>query len=127
MRNNSIMIIDDDYDDREFFCEALGKIEPNSKCISFELAEFALTYLSDEQNTIPDYIFLDINMPKINGMECLRKIKNMKHLDAVPVIMYTTSSLTTDIENAKNLGASGFLTKPTVFNKVCTELKKWIK
>ena len=120
------MIIDDDYDDREIFCEALGRIEPNLKCIAFELAEFALEYLNNLQTILPAYIFLDINMPKINGMECLREIKNMKHLEDVPVIMYTTSSSITDIEKAKTLGASGFLIKPTVFNKVCTELKKWI-
>ena len=80
LRNNSIMIVDDDDDDREFFCEAIEKIDSSINCVTIENGEKALQYLKDAQQVMPDYIFLDLNMPKIDGKECLIQIKNIDHL-----------------------------------------------
>jgi PleD family two-component response regulator len=69
--------------------------------------------LNDKELLPPDYIFLDINMPRLDGKECLRKIKSIARLDEVPVILYSTSKLRGDVIDAMKMGAVYFLTKPT--------------
>lgn len=126
LRNNSIMIVDDDDDDREFFREAIDKIDSSIHCVTIENSEKALQYLKDEQHVMPDFIFLDLNMPKINGKECLVQIKKIDHLKQIPVIIYTTSNHPTDREQTKKLGANGFIHKPTQFDVLCNELRQWL-
>ena len=120
------MIVDDDEDDREFFCEALDKIDDAIKCMNVENGEKALAYLQDGQQTMPDYIFLDLNMPKLDGKECLVAIKKIDHLKEVPVIIYSTSNHPLDKEQTLQLGAHGFMHKKTEFESLCSELKRWI-
>ena len=120
------MIIDDDDDDREFFCEAIDKIDSSIHCVTIENGEKALQYLKNEQQVMPDYIFLDLNMPKINGKECLIQIKNIDHLKQIPVIIYTTSNHPADREQTKKLGATGFIHKHTQFDMLYNELRKWL-
>ena len=126
LRNNAVMIVDDDDDDREFFCEALDKINSSITCVHVDNGEKALQYLKDEKHIMPDYIFLDLNMPKLNGKECLVQIKNIDHLKKIPVIIYTTSNQAADREQTKQLGASGFIQKHTQFDMLCKELKQWL-
>ena len=126
LRNNSIMIVDDDDDDREFFCEAIDKIDSSIHCVTIENGEKALLYLKDEKKVMPDLIFLDLNMPKINGKECLIQIKNIDHLKQIPVIIYTTSNHPADREQTKKLGANGFINKHTQFDMLCNELRQWL-
>jgi len=120
------MIVDDDEDDRELFCEAITEIAGHFKCVDAENGELALIYLNDEKRPLPDYIFLDLNMPRLNGKQCLAEIKKMEHLKSIPVIIYSTSNHQQDREITLQLGATGFLHKPTEFNKLCMELKRWI-
>ncbi|SEP35940.1 Response regulator receiver domain-containing protein [Niastella yeongjuensis] len=65
-----------------------------------------------------DVIFLDINMPKIDGWECLKQLKNNPDYNSIPVIIYSTSSAKKDIETAYNLGAQLFLSKPEDFREL---------
>ena len=125
-KSNVIMIVDDDEDDREFFCEALDKIDVDLKCLHLENGEKALQYLQDDEKPMPDYIFLDLNMPRLNGKECLVAIKKIDHLKKVPVIIYSTSNHPTDKEQTLQLGAHGFIHKQTEFNSLCKELKQWL-
>jgi CheY-like chemotaxis protein len=120
------MIVDDDEDDREFFEEAVDKINSSIKCMNLENGEKALQYLKDESKIMPDYIFLDLNMPKINGKECLIEIKKTHHLKEIPVIIYTTSNQEKDREQTKQLGAIGFIHKHTQFDMLCDELRGWL-
>ena len=126
LRNNAVMIVDDDDDDREFFCEAIDKIDSSIKCMNIENGEKALRYLKDERQLMPDFIFLDLNMPRINGRECLVQIKSFEHLKKIPVIIYTTSNQAADREQTKQLGASGFIQKHTQFDMLCKELRQWL-
>jgi len=81
------------------------------KCITSHNGKDAVRKLSDE-NFNPDFIFLDLNMPMMNGRECLREIRRMKHLKQKPVYIYTTSSADEDKTELAKLGATGFITKP---------------
>ena len=110
---NKIMIIDDDADDVELFCEALNEIDKNIECTCAHNGQEALKLLNKPDAPLPDYIFLDLNMPGLTGKQCLSMLKNNPRLRHIPVIIYTTSKLKEDIEETKKLGASSFVTKPS--------------
>lgn len=118
-----IMIVDDDPDDRAFFCEAVSEVDDSIECISVNGGEEAIQHLKNCSDCIPDYIFLDLNMPRMNGKQCLEQIKSNSSFSSIPVIIYTTTKSKEDIEETKYLGAVYFLTKPNTFS----DLKEAIK
>lgn len=115
--NAKVLIIDDDDDDRELFCYALANIEPNINCIEAIDGEDGLRLLQ-ERSCMPDYIFLDLNMPRVNGMVVLEKISKDRRLKEIPVIIYTTSKLQHDKKKSFELGAVHFITKPTKVSEI---------
>ena len=117
-----IMIVDDDPDNIEFFCEALSEIDPAIKCIGARGGEEALMLLK-ENPSLPDFIFLDINMPKMDGKQCLECFKSDVNYSSIPVVMYTTSESLDDMYETKKLGAVYFLTKPSTFSELKTAIK----
>ena len=123
----SILLIDDDKDDAELFKEALEEVSPAVNFYYFNDARRALEELSGQSVPLPDIIFLDINMPVISGWECLTKFKKTKHLSAIPVVMYTTSSLARERQIAQDLGATGFITKPNDYNLLKELLAKTLQ
>jgi CheY-like chemotaxis protein len=125
-----LFIIDDDIEDQEIFIEAVREVSENIHCSSSTSGEEALTHLEHEIKTPPDLIFLDLNMPKLNGKQILREIKKTPRLKAIPVIMYSTSFAPRDIEEIKQIGAAHHLLKPSRFNDLCAALntilaKEW--
>jgi len=111
MKNHKIlMIVDDDKDDRFFFRSAIRKNNPSYECIEAEDGADALEQLRKAKQ-LPDFIFLDLNMPKMDGRECLKELKKDKNLNKIPVIIYSTSGYQVDIKVTKELGADYFLTK----------------
>jgi CheY-like chemotaxis protein len=127
MNTPSVFLIDDDEDDKELFLEAIGEVNPSVKCRTADSGEEALAVLKDEGTLIPDFIFLDINMPGIGGMECLAELRKMRKLSHVPVIIYTTSGLKKDMDETEKLGASGYFTKPGPFEEICTVIRHVLK
>ena len=107
----TIFLIDNDEDDRNLFHAALLGIDENIKLMEATNAESALLALSSDV-IIPDFIFLDLHMPEKNGMECLRELRNLKHLNKVPVIIYTNSTNAEDKEKSVELGANHYIIKP---------------
>ncbi|MGC1240632.1 MAG: response regulator [Chryseosolibacter sp.] len=105
------LLVDDDEDDKEIFCMALTETDPSVRCITANDGIDALKMLKDP-TFVPDYIFLDLNMPLMSGKECLIEIRKRPHLTEVPVIIYTTSASQKDIEDTMEAGASSFITKP---------------
>jgi CheY-like chemotaxis protein len=120
-------LIDDDCDDQEIFSLALEKVAPAYTFMSANSGFEALKKLSDENIPVPDYIFLDLNMPRMNGKECLKEIKKLDHLIHIPVIIYSTSSMKNDIAEALKLGASGFITKPFCMADLIDELSRFFE
>ncbi|OBX24526.1 response regulator receiver domain-containing protein [Gelidibacter algens] len=105
-----LMIVDDDKDDRFFFRSAIRKYNPSFECIEAENGDDALKQLRKSEQ-LPDFIFLDLNMPKMDGRECLEELKKDNTLKNIPVIIYSTSEYKLDKEVTKDLGADYFLTK----------------
>lgn len=108
----SCILIDDDPDDQLVFSLAITELNKSVFCVAFGNALEALTKLEDDAAFSPDLIFLDLNLPGINGFECLTRIKRNPKLSHIPVVIYTTSSRQEDILKTKNLGAAAFITKP---------------
>ena len=105
-----VLLIDDDKDDQEIFQKELSKYNSSLKILSAYNGQEGLDLL----NTNPaDYIFLDINMPVMNGIEALRIIKSDELLKNIPVIIYSTSDGRAYKKMALDLGATSYFTKPT--------------
>jgi CheY-like chemotaxis protein len=107
----SILIVDDDEEDRDFFCQALNLIDPTIKCSEASDGAQGLKILSSGL-PLPSCIFMDINMPRINGIQFLKIVKEVDGLKEIPIVMYTTSRLQEDKDEATQLGAIHFITKP---------------
>jgi CheY-like chemotaxis protein len=115
-----IMLADDDQDDRDLFAEAVSDADADVDSVPNGVQ---LMKVLSERTELPDFIFLDLNMPEKNGKECLQEIRENDHLKDIPVIIYSTSSRKKDIDDTYELGANLYLTKPNSY----TELKKNLK
>lgn len=123
-KNTHILFSDDDTDDALLFTQAADLMK-SSILLSFaEDGEQLMRFLSRE--SLPDMIFLDLNMPVKNGIECLREIRSDKKLDNLPVIVYTTSDNPRDIDTCFKLKANLYVVKPTSFESIIKTLKKII-
>jgi CheY-like chemotaxis protein len=123
MATPQVMIIDDDADDRIFFQEAISNISPVIETHACDSGIQALAMLHDNKAVRPDFIFLDFNMPLMNGRECLVELKKLLHHQLTNIIILSTSDMKEDIEDAMRLGAKLFLTKPNTFQELCTMLR----
>ncbi len=111
-----IMLADDDEDDRLFFREAFEEVKINYQFSTFNDGEQLMDYLNEASNPLPDIIFLDLNMPRKSGIECLREIRNDDRLKKISVAIYSTSSSEQDIEDTFVSGANVYIKKPNDFN-----------
>ncbi len=126
MQYQNILIIDDDVEDQEIFNDAVQSISGDISCTSLTDAREALDKL-DSRQLNPEVIFLDLNMPMMNGMDFLRELKQRPHLQDIHVIIFSTSSNPNTISQAKQLGAEDFITKPSRFSDLINVLKPLIK
>jgi len=109
----TILYVDDDPDDRHIFQEAVKSIDERFVCVTAQDGLDALSYLSDHPT--PDLIFLDINMPLMDGKACLMEIRSNRSSAHIPVIMFTTSNNPAERTECENLGANDFLLKPVSY------------
>lgn len=123
-RSKTLYLIDDDTDDLDFFCEAVNTIDSSIICFKSTNSDETLQHFINNDVIIPDIIFLDLNMPLINGRKFLIEIKKLVPYATVPVIIYSTSSYQKDIDETKALGASDFLTKPYSIESLIKSLQE---
>ena len=115
------LLVDDDEDDKEIFSLALTEADASIECFIASDGIEALAMLNDT-NFIPDYIFLDLNMPLMSGKECLMEIRKQPRLRDTPVIIFSTSAAQKDILDTRALGASSFITKPPLISTLVQKL-----
>jgi len=113
----TILLVDDDQEDQEIFVDVINKINESLNCVCVDTAEDALRTLENTPQK-PDYIFLDLNLPFMDGFTCLHAIKKIYELQNIPVIIYSTSSRESDKQKAKELGALNYLSKPNTFSEL---------
>ena len=87
----NILLADDDIDDCSFFEAALTELQLPTSLTTVHDGEQLMRHLEDEKNTPTDILFLDINMPRKNGFECLAEIQQIKRLQLLPVFVFSTS------------------------------------
>jgi CheY-like chemotaxis protein len=110
--NITIFIADDDEDDKKLFIESAKEVSKGINCLTAGDGQEALRLLKDEGNPLPDYIFLDLRMPRIGGKKCLEEIRKDKRLQHIPVFIYSTSKDVKDAAELKKNGAVHFISKP---------------
>ncbi len=120
----SIFLIDDDAEDQEIFIEAMKEVHPDVHCICSDDAEEALHQLAMNEVAKPDLFFIDLNMPKLNGKEVLKKLKSIESLKDIPVIMFSTFFGDSDIKEFNSSGAVHYMVKSTSYSDLCTTLKE---
>ena len=119
----SVLFIDDDEDDKLVFGHALKAIDTSIQYLTASDGLEALKILNEDLVILPDLIFMDLNMPKMDGFTCLDKIKKSKELKEIPVLILSTSTNPRDMEKARSLGATNFITKPSTYTGLIETLK----
>ena len=126
MNYKNILLIDDDGDDHEIFMAALAKVSLAVNCVGYTDASKALRELEQRQ-IAADVIFLDLNMPIMNGQQFLYEIKKRVNLRDIPVVIFSTSSHPGTIQLTKDMGAMDFITKPDKFDDLIDILRSFLK
>jgi CheY-like chemotaxis protein len=116
----TILLIDDDIDELKIFNDAIKEVPGDFKSVFVNDTEEALTMLL---SFIPDYIFVDFNIPKINGLDFLSAVKKTDNLKEVPVFLYSTSISNEMSKMAELLGAAGSIEKTFSIATLASELK----
>ncbi len=112
-RELTVLLADDDKDDRFLFGKAIAKLDHNIALHVVNNGEQLMKYLLTDGVVVPDVVFLDLNMPRKNGAECLQLIKSHEKLKGVEVIIYSTSLRETVADVLYNNGAYYYLQKCT--------------
>ena len=123
----NVFLTDDDEDDRLFFQEAIEDIDIDTKLTLFNDGAQLMDYLNAPNAKLPHLIFLDLNMPIKNGMECLAEIKASEKLKDIVVAIYSTSSSDEDVENTFINGANIYINKPNNFKALKKAIKEVLK
>lgn len=115
-------IVDDDRDDQNYLIEALSENDPDARFFTAANGQEALLFLQSGIAPLPDVIFLDLNMPRMNGRQCLTELKLSPALRDIPVIIYSTSSDKKEMQETITMGAAYFLVKRSNFHDLKEEL-----
>jgi len=123
----NIVLADDDMDDRLLFEEAISEIDVKTKLSLFNDGKALMEYLTLPETVLPEIVFLDLNMPIKNGMQCLKEIRKNETLKDLCVAIYSTSSSEEDIENTFINGANVYINKPNSYSALKKVIAKTIK
>jgi CheY-like chemotaxis protein len=130
--SKTFVVIDDDPDDTDLISIAAAEIDPAVHCIVFNASEQAIDYLRMDSTCPPDFIILDLNMPRIGGRECLTILRKLNRYRHVPIIINSTTIVPKDRTELKALGASYIFAKTFRFDKLVEILRymladDWVK
>ncbi len=108
----NIILADDDADDCTFFHDALAEVQQSTHLTIVSDGEMLMKHLFENSESLPHILFLDINMPRKDGFQCLQEMKQNEKLKEIPVVMLSTSSLQDKIRILFEAGADIFIRKP---------------
>ncbi|REE25765.1 response regulator [Winogradskyella pacifica] len=123
--NLHLLLADDDIDDCDFFREAIDEIGELTLSVLNDGVEL-MNFLLAEPINHPNLIFLDLNMPKKSGMECMVEIKAINELKNIPIIIYSTSLDRTVVNQLYDMGAHHYIQKPGEFANIKKVVEKAI-
>ena len=113
----TLLYIDDDPEDREFFSEAVRQVDRAIMCHTAQDGAQGLRDL-DDMIVMPDFIFLDVNMPVMNGKQFLIEVKQRPRLRSIPVVIYSTTNHPAERGDFMSLGAYKVLAKPSSLSTI---------
>ena len=119
-----VFLLDDDNDEHEIFQSALQRIDEK---LDFNAASDWREAVGILKNYQPDYIFVDLNMPKMDGFSCVAEIRKIAPLKDIPVYIYSTGITEKDGKRAMMVGATSYIVKPASFLDLCRMLKKLLE
>lgn len=119
-----ILLADDDESDRLLFKEAFAELKVNSIVQTVNDGVQLMEWLNRKNIRLPHLLFLDLNMPRKNGLECLKEIKSNEKLKAISIAIYSTSDNEKDMDETFRNGANVYITKPNDFNTLKQVLEK---
>jgi len=119
-----VLLSDDDEDDRLIFKEIMDEMDKDISVNMVNNGKQLMDFLINEKNPLPDIIFLDLNMPNMNGIECLKEIRSHEKFSDISVAIYSTSSSKKDIDDTFHYGANIYITKPAAYHELKKVLKK---
>ena len=123
----TILLADDDEGDRFLFKEAFEELKLKTDVRTVNNGEELMAYLEKNDKNLPHILFLDLNMPRKNGIECLKEIKAKKEYKEMAIAIFSTSSSENDIEETFLNGANVYITKPDDFDTLKEVLDKAVK
>ncbi|GFO54106.1 two-component system response regulator [Geomonas sp. Red276] len=128
--NKTILLVEDNPDDEALTLRAVKKHMPHAIVVARDGAE-ALDYLfatgshaTRDQSIAPLLVLLDLKLPKVNGLEVLRRIREDGRTRAIPVVIFTSSTEEQDILDSYRLGANSYIRKPVDYGQFCDDLKQ---
>jgi CheY-like chemotaxis protein len=122
--DKSVFLADDDIDDCFLFQDALSEVSTDTKLSTANDGIELMTMLEKGVPPPPDVIFLDLNMPRKNGFECLVEIKSTDKYKGIPVVIFSTSCEAGFIDKVYKNGADYYLCKPGSFQSLKTAISK---
>lgn len=117
----TILLIEDDHIEVLKLNRSIAKLGQEHEVVEAGNGEEALTYLGAHK--LPDLLLLDLNMPKMNGLEFLRVLRNSDRLKYLPTVVLTTSVNEKDLKEAYALGVAGYLLKPLKYEDYITKIE----
>jgi two-component system, response regulator len=112
-----ILLIEDNPDDAGLAIRALKKNNLANNLLHLQDGEEAIDFLFNESNQMPKLILLDLKMPKIDGIEVLRKLKSDERKKVIPIVVLTSSKEERDIVESYKLGVNAYIVKPVDFDQ----------
>ena len=122
----NILLIEDDEIEVMKFNRVLSTLKTAHKIVEANNGEEAITILK-EKEIVPDLIVLDLNMPKINGIEFLSILKADEYLKYIPAVILTTSSNSSDLLECYKIGIAGYLLKPLKYDQYVDRVTKLVE
>ena len=121
-----LLLAEDDEDDQFLFQEALASVHSDIECIMVNNGKEAMRLLQQDIFTLPDYIFLDLNMPVMDGMDCLASLKQDPNLKDIPVIIYSTTITELILDQSRKLGVHSTFKKPDSIDSLSDFLRQFL-
>lgn len=122
-----VILVDDDEDDRFLFSEAFESLAIQTELALFKNGQEFIDYLENTGDSLPEIVFLDLNMPVRNGLECLQYLRKIDKFKDVFVAIYSTSSSDRDMEATLLHGANIYIQKPTNFKTLTNVIDRALK
>lgn len=120
----TILLVDDDHDDATIFKEAINQIQISANCVIATNGNEAIERLETDPEFLPEYIFMDLVMPNMDGKKCIREIRKIKNNKNTPIIIHSSTNLHNDAAELIETGASFYFQKPGSVGELTKILKK---